>query len=35
LEIIKQCESLLGLSLREFVDLVLQGMQKIDKNLSL
>lgn len=34
-EIIKQCESLLGLSLKEFVDLVLQGMQKIDKNLGL
>ena len=34
-EIIKQCESLLGLSLEEFVDLVLQGMQKIDKNLGL
>jgi len=34
-EIIKQCESLLGLSLEKFVDLVLQGMQKIDKNLGL
>jgi len=34
-EIIKQCESLLGLSLEKFVGLVLQGMQKIDKNLGL
>jgi putative nucleotidyltransferase with HDIG domain len=34
-EVIKQCESLLGLSLKEFVDLVLQGMQKIDKKLGL
>jgi len=33
--IIKQCESLLGLSLERFVDLVLHGMQKIDKNLGL
>ena len=34
-EIIKQCESFLELSLKEFVDLVLQGMQKIDKKLGL
>lgn len=34
-EIIKQCESLLRLSLERFVDLVLRGMQKIDKNLGL
>ena len=34
-EIIKKCESLLNLSLNEFVSLVLQGMQKIDKVLGL
>jgi putative nucleotidyltransferase with HDIG domain len=34
-EIIRQCESLLDLSLKDFVDLVLHGMQKIDKNLGL
>ena len=34
-EIIKQCEFLLEISLKEFVDLVLQGMQKIDKKLGL
>ncbi len=34
-EIIKQCESLLELPLKEFVGLVLQGMQKIDKKLGL
>ena len=34
-EIIKQCEPLLDLSLEDFVDLVLHGMQKIDKNLGM
>jgi len=34
-EIIKQCESLLDISLEDFVDLVLHGMQKIDKNLGM
>ena len=34
-EIIQQCESLLKLSLEEFIGLVLQGMQKIDKKLGL
>lgn len=34
-EIIKQCESLLGLSLKEFVDLVLQGMKSIADDLGL
>ena len=34
-EIIKQCESLLDLSLEDFVDLVLHAMQKIDKNLGM
>jgi len=34
-EIIKQCESLLGLSLKEFVGLVLQGMKSIADDLGL
>jgi len=34
-EIIKKCESLLDLPLKNFVSLVLEGMQKIDKNLGL
>jgi len=34
-EIIKQCESLLGLSLKEFVGLVLQGMKSIVDDLGL
>jgi len=34
-EIIKRCESLLDLPLENFVDLVLHGMQKIDKELRL
>ena len=34
-EIIKQCESLLHLSLEEFSDIVLKGMQKIAKDLGL
>jgi len=34
-EIIKQCESLLDISLNEFVDLVLQGMKSIADDLGL
>jgi len=34
-EIIKQCESLLDISLKEFVGLVLQGMKSIADNLGL
>jgi len=34
-EIIEQCESLLGLSLEEFVAIVLKGMQKISQELGL
>ena len=34
-EIIEQCESLLGLSLEEFVTIVLRGMQKISQELGL
>jgi len=34
-EIIKQCESLLGLPLQQFVSLVLQGMQLISDDLGL
>lgn len=34
-EIIKQCESLLGLSLKDFVGLVLKGMQSIANDLGL
>jgi uncharacterized protein len=34
-EIIKQCESLLGLSLEEFIDLVLKGMKSVSQDLGL
>ncbi|MDD5760725.1 MAG: phosphohydrolase, partial [Candidatus Pacebacteria bacterium] len=34
-EIIKQCETLLGLSLEEFVGLVLKGMKSVSQDLGL
>jgi hypothetical protein len=34
-EIIQRCESLLGLSLEEFVGLVLKGMKSISQDLGL